>query len=86
MDGEQTEAELLAELTTSCEALTQENETLTKLLTADAGQAGFVAEIKRLTGVVRVLNERNAGLLEEKNTAVRALRKAELQLRKAGAK
>ena len=64
--------EQLAEMATQMQAVMVENETLTRFLSTDATRAGLLAEIKRLTAQVETLRERNAGLMEEKNAAIRA--------------
>lgn len=62
------------------ERLVEENKTLRAIVeSADAGKAAL-AEVKRLTEVVRVLEERNRGLMNEKN---RALEQAKMWMRKA---
>ncbi len=61
----------LSELAGNMQALVNENETLTKIITADAQLAGAVATIKQLTKEVQVLRERNAALMDEKNLAIR---------------
>lgn len=66
----------LDELTRNLEVVMKENEVLTKVLTADAGLAGAVAEIKKLNKEIDALRERNAGLMEEKNAAVRVAKAA----------
>lgn len=64
-----------------------ENEAMGKIVEADDKLAAAVAEIKRLTELVRVLEERNAGLMNEKNAAIRSAkswqRKAEAAERAA---
>jgi len=62
------------------ENLVEENKTLRAIVeSTDAGKAAL-AEVKRLTEVVRVLEERNRGLMNEKN---RALEQAKMWMRKA---
>ncbi len=68
-------ADQLDEMARNMEAVMRENVTLTKFLSTDATRAGLLAEIKRLTAEVAVLRERNAGLLEEKNSAIRAAKR-----------
>ena len=68
--------EQLTELATACEALMLENATLTKIISADAQLLAAHALIKQLTREVDSLRERNAGLMEEKNQAIRAARSA----------
>lgn len=72
MDDDADMAELLGNL----ERVMAENVVLTRLLSTDAGQAGLVAEVKRLTAENDALRERNAGLQEEKNLAIRAAKTA----------
>lgn len=67
----------LAEMASNMEALMLENETLTKIVTADSALTGAVATIKQLTREVESLRERVAGLMEEKNLAIRAARQAQ---------
>ncbi len=62
------------------ERLLADNQRLTAIVeSTDAGKAAL-AEVKRLTEVVRVLEERNRGLMNEKN---RALEQAKMWMRKA---
>jgi len=62
------------------ENLVEENKTLRAIVeSTDAGKAAL-AEVKRLTEVVRVLEERNRGLMNEKN---QALEQAKMWMRKA---
>jgi uncharacterized ParB-like nuclease family protein len=62
------------------ERLLADNQRLTAIVeSTDAGKAAL-AEVKRLTEVVRVLEERNRGLMNEKN---RALEQAKIWMRKA---
>lgn len=72
------------------ENLVEENKTLRAIVeSTDAGKAAL-AEVKRLTEVVRVLTERNNGLMNEKNRAMdeakrwmRKFQKAEKELKAA---
>ncbi len=62
------------------ERLAADNQRLTAIVeSTDAGKAAL-AEVKRLTEVVRVLEERNRGLMNEKN---QALEQAKIWMRKA---
>jgi len=62
------------------ERLLADNQRLTAIVeSTDAGKAAL-AEVKRLTEVVRVLEERNRGLMNEKN---QALEQAKIWMRKA---
>jgi len=62
------------------ERLLADNQRLTAIVeSTDAGKAAL-AEVKRLTEVVRVLEERNRGLMNEKN---QALEQAKMWMRKA---
>jgi hypothetical protein len=59
-----------------------ENEVLTKVAISDhLPTVAMAAEIKRLAKEVASLRERNAGLQEEKNDAVRALVSAKKALK-----
>lgn len=76
-------SEQVAELSSNLQVVMTENEQLTKLVTADASLAAAVKMIKELQKVNAALEERNAGLMEEKNQAIRATRKAQASLLKA---
>jgi hypothetical protein len=53
------------------------------VLEADDQLAAAVAEVKRLTALVRVLEERNNGLMNEKNAALQAAKSWQRKCEKA---
>jgi protein subunit release factor A len=75
-------SEQVAELSSNLQTVMAENEQLTKLVTADASLAAAVKMIKELQRVNATLQERNNGLMDEKNQAIRAARKAQSDLAK----
>lgn len=74
--------EQLGEMADNLSAVMTENAMLTKIVTADAGLAGAVAQIKQLNREIEALRERNNGLLEEKNAAIRAAKLAQKAVKK----
>ena len=65
----------LAELASNLEQLQRENDTLTQLLSADATLLKAFEMVKQLQRENAALRERVAGLMEEKNIAIRAAKK-----------
>ncbi len=63
--------DMLAEMAHNMESLVRENETLTQLFKADPQLMECVNVIKNMGREIEALRERNAGLMEEKNAAIR---------------
>lgn len=66
----------LTEMAGALEAVMLENETLTKIISADLQLAAAHNVIKQLNKEIEALRERNAGLMLEKNEAIRGARNA----------
>lgn len=66
----------LDELASNLASVMSENEMLTKLLSTDPSMTGMVKLIKQQEREIDSLRERNAGLMEEKNEAIRASKAA----------
>jgi regulator of replication initiation timing len=64
----------LHELSSDMEALLAENQLLNSLLPKGPSVRGLIDAIKKQAEEIEVLRERNAGLMEEKNAAIRAAR------------
>ena len=65
----------IEELAENMRILMEENEALNKIISADSPLLAAVTKNKQLTAENKVLRERVAGLMEEKNFAIRAARK-----------
>lgn len=67
---------LLVELSSNLSVLMQENDAFRELLHKDDVTASLHAQVLQLSKEVYSLRERNAGLMEEKNSAIRAAKRA----------
>ena len=74
--------EQLQELRQNNRELIDDNESLGRVFEADDELAAAAAEIKRLNEIVRVQRERIAGLLNEKNEAIRLIKGLQRKLAK----
>jgi hypothetical protein len=74
--SDQSDSELLAEMARDMQRLVAENERLTAIVAAKVPVEAAMATIKNMGAEIEVLRERVAGLMEEKNAAIRAAKRA----------
>lgn len=75
--------DLMADLAADVERLTRQVSILEKVIATDATQAGLIKRLKELDAENVVLRERNAALMDEKNTAIADARRLRLALKRA---